>query len=55
MPGEVARIRVPFGANIAGATGPMAIGANHTGDYVSDCHILEHEENDMMMRFKIVP
>lgn len=55
MPGEVTRILVPFGATIAGATGPMTIGASHTGDYVSHCHILEHEENDMMMRYKIVP
>src|SRR5680860_364272 len=54
MPGEVTRILVPFGTTIPGATGPMAIGTNYTGDYVSHCHILEHEENDMMMRFRIV-
>lgn len=54
LPGEVTRILVPFGTTIAGATGPMAIGKNYTGDYVSHCHILEHEENDMMMRFQIV-
>src|SRR5664279_566666 len=56
MPGEVTRILVPFGTNVvsdgAGGFLPMAIGANYTGDYVSHCHILEHEENDMMMRFK---
>jgi len=58
MPGEVTRILVPFGATITGApltTGPMAIGTSYTGDYVSHCHILEHEENDMMMRYKIIP
>ena len=54
MPGEVTRIVVPFGANPAGVVGPMAINASHTGKYVSHCHILEHEENDMMMRFTIV-
>ena len=54
MPGEVTRIIVPFGANPAGVVGPMAIGKSHIGKYVSHCHILEHEENDMMMRFKIV-
>jgi spore coat protein A, manganese oxidase len=54
MPGEVTRILVPFGANPAGATGPMAIGASHVGKYVSHCHILEHEENDMMMRYTVV-
>jgi len=59
MPGEVTRILVPFGATIPGiipgtTAGPMAIGASHTGKYVSHCHILEHEENDMMMRFTIV-
>ena len=54
MPGEVTRIVVPFGAKPAGVVGPMAITASHTGKYVSHCHILEHEENDMMMRFTIV-
>ena len=54
MPGEVTRILVPFGANPAGVLGPMAIGASHTGNYVSHCHILEHEENDMMLRYRIV-
>jgi spore coat protein A, manganese oxidase len=54
MPGEVTRILVPFGAHPAGVVGPMAIGTSHTGKYVSHCHILEHEENDMMMRFNIV-
>ena len=54
MPGEITRILVPFGASISGASGPMAIGTSHTGDYVSHCHILEHEENDMMMRSRIV-
>ena len=34
--------------------GPMAIGKSYIGKYVSHCHILEHEENDMMMRFTIV-
>ena len=54
MPGEVTRILVPFGASPAGVTGPMAIGTSHVGKYVSHCHILEHEENDMMLRYTIV-
>jgi FtsP/CotA-like multicopper oxidase with cupredoxin domain len=60
LPGEVTRIRIPFGPKAVpnpfarGRYLPMAIGAAHTGDYVSHCHILEHEENDMMMRFTIV-
>jgi len=59
LPGEVTRIRIPFGPNAVpnplarGRYLPMAIGAAHTGKYVSHCHILEHEENDMMMRFTI--
>ena len=52
LPGEVTRIRVPFGPH-AVAGSPMAIGRAHTGKYVSHCHILEHGENDMMMRFVI--
>jgi spore coat protein A, manganese oxidase len=52
LPGEVTRIRVPFGPHAVPGS-PMAIGMAHTGPYVSHCHILEHEENDMMMRFTI--
>ena len=53
MPGEVTRILVPFGAGAAGGK-PLAIGASHTGDYVWHCHILEHEDNDMMQHYRIV-
>ncbi|TCC28493.1 multicopper oxidase family protein [Kribbella sindirgiensis] len=52
MPGEVTRILVPFGANAAGGA-PLAIGASYTGEYVWHCHILEHEDNDMMQRYVI--
>jgi spore coat protein A, manganese oxidase len=52
LPGEVTRIRVPFGPNAVPGS-PMAIGTAFTGPYVSHCHILEHEENDMMMRYVI--
>jgi FtsP/CotA-like multicopper oxidase with cupredoxin domain len=51
-PREVTRILVPFGAKAVPGK-PMAIGASHIGEYVSHCHILEHEDNDMMMRFVI--
>lgn len=53
MPGEVTRILVPFGAGAAGGE-PLAIGASHTGEYVWHCHILEHEDNDMMQRYRIL-
>lgn len=52
MPGEVTRIRIPFGAAAAGGA-PMAIGSSFTGEYVWHCHILEHEDNDMMQRYVI--
>jgi len=52
MPGEVTRILVPFGANAVPGS-PLAIGASFTGDYVWHCHILEHEDNDMMQRYVI--
>jgi spore coat protein A len=52
MPGEVTRIRVPFGAGAAGGA-PLAIGSSFKGEYVWHCHILEHEDNDMMQRFVI--
>lgn len=52
-PGQVTRIRVPFGPNAVPGK-PMAIGTAYTGNFVSHCHILEHEENDMMTRFRIM-
>ena len=52
MPGEVTRIRVPFGAGAAPGA-PLAIGSSFKGEYVWHCHILEHEDNDMMQRFVI--
>ena len=52
LPGEVTRIRVPFGAGAAGGK-PLAIGSSFKGDYVWHCHILEHEDNDMMQRYTI--
>ena len=49
-PGTVTRIAVPFGS-IVGA--PVAAPDVHSGDYVWHCHILEHEDNDMMQRYRI--
>lgn len=42
----------PFGANIAGGLQP-AFQSSYTGNYVWHCHILEHEDNDMMQRYVI--
>lgn len=52
MPGEVTRIRVPFGAGAADGA-PLAIGSSFNGEYVWHCHILEHEDNEMMQRYII--
>ncbi|SFN54571.1 multicopper oxidase domain-containing protein [Mycetocola miduiensis] len=52
MPGEVTRIVVPFGADAAGST--TAFQASFLGDYVWHCHILEHEDNEMIQRYTIV-
>lgn len=51
MPGEVTRIVVPFGANAGGSV--TAFQTSFTGPYVWHCHILEHEDNDMMQRYVI--
>ena len=53
LPGEVTRLLVPFGPNAAGGL-PLAIGRSFLGTYVWHCHILEHEDNDMMQRYTIV-
>lgn len=50
-PGEITRLLVPFGA--AAAVG-VPFGNSFTGEYVFHCHILEHEDNEMMLRYKIV-
>jgi spore coat protein A len=52
MPGEVTRIRVPFGPAAADGAS-LAIGSAFTGTYVWHCHILEHEDNDMMQRYLV--
>jgi spore coat protein A len=57
-PGQLVRIVVPFGGSAAGISAAFtgdAVGAvqHFTGTYVWHCHILEHEENDMMLPYSI--
>ena len=57
MPGEVTRIVVPFGqpADCPPVASPRVWPTTNPGvsDYVWHCHILEHEDNDMMQSFRI--
>jgi spore coat protein A len=48
-PGEITRILVPFGAQVAAG----AFGETFTGEYVWHCHILDHEDNEMMLRYTV--
>jgi spore coat protein A, manganese oxidase len=50
-PGEITRILVPFGA---GAAPGVPIGQSFKGEYVWHCHILEHEDNEMMLKYEVV-
>lgn len=50
-PGEITSILVPFGANAAPG---VPFGNSFTGDYVWHCHILEHEDNEMMLPYRVV-
>jgi FtsP/CotA-like multicopper oxidase with cupredoxin domain len=50
-PGEITRLLVPFGS--AAASG-VPFGNSFTGEYVFHCHILEHEDNEMMLRYRVV-
>ena len=50
-PGEITRILVPFGANAAPG---VPFGNSFTGEYVWHCHILEHEDNEMMLPYEVV-
>ena len=49
-PGEVTTIMVPFGP-VQGAPYSTSI----SGDYVFHCHILEHEDNEMMLPYTVLP
>jgi FtsP/CotA-like multicopper oxidase with cupredoxin domain len=55
-PGMVTRILVPFGP---GAALGVPFGQQHrrnpfTGEYVWHCHILDHEDNEMMLPYEVV-
>ncbi|MDQ5846062.1 MAG: multicopper oxidase domain-containing protein [Acidobacteriota bacterium] len=50
-PGEITRIVVPFGADAAPG---VPFGQSFTGDYVFHCHILEHEDNEMMLPYRVI-
>jgi spore coat protein A len=58
-PGQVTRILVPFGGTAAGIPAPFTGDAKNAsvqrfvGTYVFHCHILEHEDNDMMQPYRI--
>jgi FtsP/CotA-like multicopper oxidase with cupredoxin domain len=58
-PGQVTRIIIPFGGTAAGIAAPFvgdsktASVQRFTGTYVFHCHILEHEDNDMMQPYKV--
>ncbi|MFZ4434391.1 MAG: multicopper oxidase family protein [Microthrixaceae bacterium] len=58
-PNTVTRIVVPFGGRAAGIPAPYdgdkkgAAVQRFTGNYVFHCHILEHEDNDMMSPLRV--
>jgi spore coat protein A, manganese oxidase len=58
-PGQVTRILVPFGGTAAGVPAPFVGDAKSAsvqrfaGTYVFHCHILEHEDNDMMQPYRV--
>jgi FtsP/CotA-like multicopper oxidase with cupredoxin domain len=58
-PGQVTRILVPFGGTAGGVAAPFTGDAKtaavqrFAGTYVFHCHILEHEDNDMMQPYRI--
>ncbi|ARV59799.1 hypothetical protein BZZ01_15215 [Nostocales cyanobacterium HT-58-2] len=50
-PYEVIRLIVPFGAQ---AAENLPFGNSFTGTYVWHCHMLGHEDNEMMLPFEVV-
>lgn len=54
-PGEITRVLVPFGAQIPGiGPGGVPFGQSFTGPYVWHCHILDHEDNEMMQKYEVI-
>jgi FtsP/CotA-like multicopper oxidase with cupredoxin domain len=55
-PGMVTRFLVPFGPD-AGPGVPFGqhVTTPFTGRYVWHCHILDHEDNEMMLPYEVVP
>jgi len=61
MPGQITRVLVrtarpdgtSFTAQPAGTTNPALLFNNKVGTFPMHCHILEHEENDMMTSFEV--
>jgi FtsP/CotA-like multicopper oxidase with cupredoxin domain len=54
-PGYVTRLLVPFGPSAAAG---VPFGQQHrstplTGDYTWHCHILDHEDNEMMLPYRV--
>lgn len=56
-PGMVTRILVPFGPDAAPGVpfGQGRRGDPFTGEYVWHCHILDHEDNEMMLPYRVIP
>ncbi len=55
-PGMVTRILVPFGPDAAdGVPFGQTVPQPFTGRYVWHCHILDHEDNEMMLPYEVVP
>jgi FtsP/CotA-like multicopper oxidase with cupredoxin domain len=55
-PGTVTRILVPFGPAAApGVPFGSRVATPFTGRYVWHCHILDHEDNEMMLPYEVVP
>lgn len=54
-PGMVTRIIVPFGPAAApGVPFGTRLASPYTGRYVWHCHILDHEDNEMMLPYEVV-
>jgi FtsP/CotA-like multicopper oxidase with cupredoxin domain len=55
-PGMVTRILIPFGPSAApGVPFGTHVATPFTGRYVWHCHILDHEDNEMMLPYEVVP
>ncbi len=54
-PGEVVRVLAPYGGSESMPISGLPYDKTFSGEYVLHCHMLEHEDHDMMHPYQVLP